>query len=225
MKIGIIFAMEEELNAFLNQVKFDTKVTINKTDFYEVTYKSLKLVLSLSGVGKVNAALTTQILIDKYNPAYIINAGVAGAVDKKLNILDIVVADNLLQHDFNITAFDHEKGYIPGLGVKIPCDKSLVLKAKEIEKVNVGLVASGDIFITDDMMGAKINKKFKALCVEMEGAAIAQACYLSNVPFLVIKCISDTVLKENNTLTYNEFLDKSSDKIAKYLLKILNILD
>ena len=225
MKIGIISAMEEELNAFLNQVKFDTKVTINKTDFYEVTYKSLKLVLSLSGVGKVNAALTTQILIDKYNPAYIINAGVAGAVDKKLNILDIVVADNLLQHDFDITAFDHEKGYIPGVGVKIPCDKSLVLKAKEIEKVNVGLVASGDIFITDDMMGAKINKKFKALCVEMEGAAIAQACYLSNVPFLVIKCISDTVLKENNTLTYNEFLDKSSDKIAKYLLKILNILD
>ena len=101
----------------------------------------------------------------------------------------------------------------------------LLLVLSGIDKVNIGLVASGDIFVTDDMMGAKINKKFKALCVEMEGAAIAQVCFLSNVPFLAIKCISDTVLKEDNNLTYNEFLDKSSENIAKYLIKILNILN
>lgn len=225
MKIGIIFAMEEELNAFLTKVTFNNKAEIYKAEFYECKYKELELVLVLSGVGKVNAARTTQLLIDKYNPTYIFNIGVAGAVSPSLKLLDIVVADNLLQHDFDITVFDHEKGYIPGVGTKIACDKNLLEIAKKTNNVHIGLVASGDIFVTDDMMGAKINKKFKALCVEMEGAAIAQVCFLSNVPFLAIKCISDTVLKEDNNLTYNEFLDKSSENIAKYLIKILNILN
>ena len=217
--------MEEELNAFLTKVDFVNKNIFYKVDFFECKYKDFRLVLVLSGIGKVNAARTTQLLIDKYNPAYIFNAGVAGAVDASLKLLDIVVADNLLQHDFDITAFDHEKGYIPGVGVKISCDKSLLELVKKISNVHIGLVASGDIFVTDDMMGAKINKKFKALCVEMEGAAIAQVCYLSGVPFLALKCISDTVSKENNYLTYNEFLEKSSDNIANYLIKILNILN
>ena len=225
MKIGIIFAMEEELNAFLNKVNFNNKSEKYNVTFYEGTYKNIELVLVLSGVGKVNASRTTQLLIDTYNPKYIFNIGVAGAVSLNLNVLDIVVANELLQHDFDITIFNHEKGYIPGVGVRIPCDEFLLSLAKKRKDVFKGLVASGDIFITDTNMGAKINKKFNALCVEMEGAAIAQVCHLCDVPFLAIKCISDTVIKDDNVLTYNEFLNQSSIKMADYLFDIINILN
>ena len=178
-----------------------------------------------SGVGKVNAARCCQILIDNMKVDYIFNIGVAGGISNKLNVLDIVIGEKLVQHDFDITAFNHEKGYIPNIGVFIESDQYLINVAKSCiakSKSNIltGTIASGDIFCTEKQMSEKIQKKFDALCVEMEGASIAQVCYLSHVPFLIIRSISDTP-NNNNVITYEEFLKSSSKAVAKFLKEIL----
>lgn len=226
-KIGIIFAMKEELDALKEYLTVTNEYEIFELKFYEGTINNVKCILVESGIGKVNAARTTQILIDNMQVDYIFNIGVAGGVDSNLNVLDIVVADKLVQHDFDITAFNHEKGYIPNVGTYINCDEYLLKVVEETMKdssVKVGTIASGDIFCTDINMSAKINKKFNALAVEMEGASIAQVCFLSHIPFLVIRSISD-IPGNNNTMVYEEFLDKSSKKIAKLMNEVLKNIE
>lgn len=222
MKIGIIFAMKEELEKLLKLIELKNQYNIFDLTFYECLYKDKELVLVESGVGKVNAARCTQILIDNINVDYIFNIGVAGSLSNNVNVLDIVVGERLVQHDFDITAFNHDKGYIPNVGVYIDSDEYLVKKAMEVgENVHKGLIASGDIFVTEEAMSKKIASKFNALCCEMEGASIAQVCYLSHIPFIVIRSISDSP-NGNNTITYDEFLELSSTKVAEYLIKILD---
>lgn len=219
-KIGIIFAMEEELNEFLKYISLNKKNKIFDLTFYEGDFDNLEIVLVQCGVGKVNAARCTQILIDNYKPSYVFNIGVAGGVSDELNVLDIVIADRLVQHDFDITAFDHDKGYIPNIGIYTKCDNNLVDIARQNKDVFTGVIASGDIFCTDKKMGKKINDKFNALCVEMEGAAVGQVCSLCDVPFLVIRSISDCP-NNNNLITYEEFLNESCRKIALFMNDLL----
>jgi len=226
-KIGIIFAMKEELDELLKVISCDNEYKIFDLDFYECTYKDKELVLVESGVGKVNAARATQILIDNMEVEYIFNIGVAGSVSKDVKVLDIVIGDKLVQHDFDITAFNHDKGYIPNIGGKfVESDSYLIKLAKEVgdESTHTGVIASGDIFCTEEAMSSKIATKFGALCVEMEGASIAQVCYLSHIPFLVIRSISDSPTGGDNTLTYEEFLKLSSYKVASYLKRMLDII-
>ena len=228
--IGIIFALKEELNAFLKNCKVINEYKIFELDFYEVKYLNHKLILVESGIGKVNAARVTQILIDNMKIDYLFNIGVAGGVSQDLEVLDIVVANNLVQHDFDITAFNHEKGYIPNVGLSIKCDDYLVNLAMQVAKnlkisIKCGTIASGDIFVANSKMSNKINQKFQALAVEMEGASIAQVAYLSGVPFLVIRSISDVVSKDNNELTYNEFLLESSSIVSNFLKEIIKLLN
>ena len=228
-KIGLIFAMQEELQALSKYLKIEKEYNIFDLKFYEAIVNDVECVLVESGVGKVNAARTTQILIDNMKVDYIFNIGVAGGVSDKLAVGDIVLGEKLVQHDFDITAFNHEKGYIPSLGVYIDSDTYLLTLAdsvlKEMDDVNSlrGIIASGDIFCTDIKMSQKINTKFNALCVEMEGASIAQVCYLSHVPFLIIRSISD-VPNNNNVVTYEEFLINSCDVVASAMYKILERL-
>lgn len=227
-KIGIIFAMEEELSALKEFVNIEKEYSIFDLTFYETKINNNECILTLGGIGKVNAARSTQVLIDNMDVDYIINIGVAGSITKDLDVLDIVLGEKLVQHDFDITAFDHEKGYIPNVGTYIESDSYLLTIASEIAisnnfPVKRGVIASGDIFCTDINMTNKINKKFNALCVEMEGASIAQVCFLSHIPFLIIRSISDS-LNGNNKLTYEEFLYKASSLGAKYILKILERL-
>ena len=229
MTIGIIFAMKEEMDSFLTNLEIKKKYKIFELDLYEVNYFNKKLVLVECGVGKVNAARTTQILIDYIKPNYIFNIGVAGGVDNSLNVLDIVVADNLVQHDFDITSFNHPKGYIPNVGVNIKSDKYLVDVSNNVSNklnlnVKIGCIASGDIFVDNGKMSNKINTKFNALACEMEGGSVAQVAYLSNTPFLIIRSISD-VVGINNKLTYEEFLNKSSMIVANYLKEIIKEMD
>ena len=224
MKIGIIFAMKEELLEFKKNIKDCKENKIFNLVFYESKYKDNNIIFVESGIGKVNAARTCQILIDNYKPDYVFNVGVAGGIDKDLNILDTVIGDKLVQHDFNIMAFNHERGYIPEIGVLINSDDYLVkLSQKCLDGAKTGIIASGDIFVTDTEMSKKINKKFNALCVEMEGAAIAEVCYLCKVPFLVLRSISDTP-NNKNEITFEEFLEESSNIISNNLLKILDNL-
>ena len=224
-RIGIIFAMKEELDSLLKYLKIEKEYNIFDLKFYEGMIHNNYCILTESGVGKVNSARCTQILIDNMDVDMIINIGVAGGISEKLKVCDIVIGEKLVQHDFDITAFNHEKGYIPNVGVYIDSDTYLVNIAKECinnKKYNVvsGIIASGDIFCTESWMSQKINTKFNALCVEMEGASIAQVCYLSNIPFIVIRSISD-VPNNNNVLTYEEFLNESSKNVSNFVYEII----
>lgn len=228
-KVGIIFAMLEELEAFKGYLNFEKEYTIFELTFYEGTLHGIHCILVESGVGKVNAARTTQILIDNYKVDYIFNIGVAGGISEKLAVGDIVIGEKLVQHDFDITAFNHEKGYVPKVGKFVETDTYLLTIAdaviKKMSEVRGfrGIIASGDIFCTEIKMSSKIAQKFNALCVEMEGASIAQVCYLSHVPFLIIRNISD-VPNNDNVVTYEEFYKKSCDVVAHFMDNILDEL-
>ena len=223
-KIGLIFALKEELDEVIKYMKVINEFKIFDLTFYECTYEKKECILVECGIGKVNAARCSQILIDNLKIDYIINVGVAGGIDKDINICDVVIGDRLVQHDFDFTPFNYKKGFIPNVGDYFSCDDYLINEAKKIKlkvPTHIGTIASGDIFITDEKMSKKINKKFNALCVEMEGAAIAQTCYLSHIPFLVIRSISDSPNKnEENNITYEENKEKSS-KTAALLVKEL----
>lgn len=228
IKIGIIVAMEEELEAVLNIMN-----NIEQKEIYGISVQIGKIeqkevAVVKSGVGKVNAARVTQILIDKLNVKSIINLGSAGALSPLLNIGDIVIGEKLIQHDFDITAFDHDKGYITGVGDYIYSDIKLIekfenaannLKEKDY-KIKKGIIATGDIFCTDIEMKNKIFSKFDADCVEMEGAAIAQVCYLDNIPFIVIRSISDSP-NGNNEIDFDKFVELASKRCANILREFL----
>ena len=226
LKVGIIFPMDEEIEALRKYLTIDKEYNIFELTFYEGTISGVHVVLVKCGIGKVNAARVTQILIDNIKVDYIFNIGVAGGVDESLSVGDIVLGEKLVQHDFDITAFDHEKGYIPSVGTYIDCDTYLltiadsVLKKMQDVSYKRGVIASGDIFCTEIKMSQKINSKFNALCVEMEGASIAQICYLAHVPFLIIRSISD-VPNNNNAITYVEFLESSCEIVAEVMKNIL----
>ena len=196
--IGIIAAMSEEI-ASIKKLMADVSVkNIYELEFTLGTIHSKNVVLVKCGVGKVNAARTTQILIDNFDLEYVINVGTAGGLNEKIEIGDVVIAEKLVQHDFDITAGGHEKGYISGTGTYFYSDKELVNKSKKIiENMNenfkaiTGLIATGDIFVQEISVKDRIKEEFNADCTEMEGASIAQVCYLDKIPFIVIRSVSD----------------------------------
>ena len=232
MKIGIIAAEQEEFEAILNIAKVEERKEIYELNFVKCKIKDKICVLVKSGVGKVNAARATQILIDNFKPDYIVNVGVAGGLNPMLSIGDIVIGETLVQHDFDITSFGHSKGYIPGVGEKIYADYYLVKKIEEaignqeekVYKYEKGVIASGDIFCTAIPMRDKIYAKFNAECVEMEGAAIGQVCSLCNVPFVVIRSISDTPNGENE-VTYEKFIKLASERCANILKDFVKTIE
>ena len=220
--------MEEELESIL-----DIMDNIEEKEIYGLTFKTgqiekNKIIVVKCGVGKVNAARVTQILIDTFNVKCVINVGAAGALNPFLNIGDIVIGEKLIQHDFDITAFDHDKGYITGVGDYIYSDIELIEKFKKAAnnlkekdyKIKTGIIATGDIFCTDIEMKNKIYSKFDADCVEMEGAAIAQVCYLDNIPFIVIRSISDSP-NGNNEIDFDKFVELASKRCANILREFL----
>lgn len=222
--IGIIVAMEEEMTAVKEIMDDITEKSFCGLSIYEGTIEKKRCILTKSGVGKVNAARATQIMIDHYAIEYLVNVGAAGALNPMLQIGDIVIGEKLVQHDFDITAFGHSKGYITGIGDKIQSDLQLVNQFEEsmqivdggTYKIVKGIIASGDIFCTDISMKNKIYTKFDAECVEMEGAAIAQVCYLNQIPFVIIRSISDTPNGEN-AITFDQYLKLASERCAQFL--------
>ena len=228
MKIGIIAATDEELNEILKIMNNIKENHVFNLFFYEGDLYNKEIIVVKSGIGKVNAARTTQILIDKYNVEKVINIGAAGGINPELNIKDIVIGDKLVQYDFDASEDSkYKKGEITGIGRFIESDKELVLKCKEILekkenrnfKIKVGTIATADLFCTDLEKAKQIRDEFGAECVEMEGAAIAQACYLDNIPFLVIRGISDSP-NGNNFMDYEKYCEIAA-KQATQLLKNL----
>ena len=228
-KIGIIAAMDEEMKEIKNRMKNVQEKKIYNLVFYEGIINNKEYVLVKCGIGKVNAARTVQIMIDNFKLEYIINVGSAGAINDELSIGDIVIGDNLVQHDFDLTAFGYEKGYVAETGKMFASDKELVKKMKEIIecldnkhekfKAVIGNIASGDVFCTDLKMKEEIRKQFNAECVEMEGAAIAQVCLLDEIPFLIIRSISDSP-NGNNQIDFNKYLSIASERCAEIIEKI-----
>lgn len=227
-EIGIIVAMNEEREAILNIMDDVTVEQVYNLRFLKGTIKGKKCILAKSGVGKVNAARTTQAMIDKFDIQYVINLGAGGSVNSMLNIGDVVVGKHVVQHDFDITAFGHSKGYITGVGNNVICDRDLVDEFEQIIRglpersynIKLGIIATGDIFCTDPIMKDKIRSKFNADVVDMECAAIAQTCYLDNVPFIVIRSISDTP-NGKNASTFDENLKLASKRCANILKEFL----
>lgn len=221
--IGIIAAMDEEIDSIRTLMAEVEIKKIYELQFIEGQINKKNIVLVKCGVGKVNAARTTQILIDNFDLEYIINVGTAGSLNDELEIGSIVIGEKLVQHDFDITGFGHEKGYISGIGKYVKCDKELIDNSKMvIKKINsdfnmiLGTIATGDIFCTDINMKDKIRNKFNAECVEMEGAAIAQVCMLDKIPFIVIRAISDKP-NGNNNIDFDTYLKTACERYAKFI--------
>ena len=229
---GIIAAMQEEMEEIQKKMINIKTTKIYDLKFIEGKISGVEIVLVEAGVGKVNAARTTQVLIDKFSIDSVINIGSAGAANDKLNIGDIVIGSELVQHDFDITAFGHPKGFVSNVGLYLESDEFLIKQMrKTIEEMNnrdfnilIGTIASGDIFCTELKMKDKIRDKFSADAIEMEGAAIAQVCKLDNIPFIVVRGISDSP-NGNNEVTFEQYLKKASQRCAQIIEEFLLKLD
>lgn len=201
--VGIIGAMDSELSLLLASMEQHRQETLYGLSFHTGVLCGRWVVLVKAGIGKVHAARCTQLLIDRYHPAAIINTGIAGGVAPGLQVGDIVVAEGLVQHDFDVTAFGHVRGYLcTGEDDRVPTifrpDKqisdTLVRGARIVlheAKVHIGLIATGDQFISGRESKMALYQAFHALAAEMEGGAIAQVAAFSEIPFAVIRAISD----------------------------------
>ncbi|HOK48884.1 MAG TPA: 5'-methylthioadenosine/adenosylhomocysteine nucleosidase, partial [Sedimentibacter sp.] len=188
MITGIIGAMDIEVKELISSMADVKKETVSGIDFYRGRLKGKDLVVARCGIGKVYAAVCAQTMILKYEPDLIINTGVAGSLSNELNIGDIVISDGVVQHDYDASPIGIPAGMIAGIDlIKIPCNEELVkkiVKAAQILKdtrVARGTVASGDQFVCCNEKKDTITNTFDALCVEMEGGAIGQVCYINNV--------------------------------------------
>ena len=204
--IGIIGAMEEEVAALKEDMIVEETVEQASMVFCKGQLCGKDVVVVRSGIGKVNAGICAQILIDRFHADTLINTGIAGSLDARINIGDLVISTDALHHDMDAVNFGYEPGQIPRMDtLAFPADEALVKKAVEAnQKANpkihtfTGRIASGDQFIATGEVKDRIAETFHPLCVEMEGAGIAQAAYLNKVSYVIIRAISD---KADNSAT------------------------
>jgi len=220
--IGIIGAMDVEVATLKEKANITKKTTIAEMEFCEGTLGDKKVVIVKCGMGKVNAGICAHTLINDFGCTEIINTGVAGSLDNQIDIGDIVVSVDAVQHDFDVSFLGFEKGEIPYTGLyAFPADEAL--RAAAVEAVHAsapdihvfeGRVCSGDQFISTSEQKETIISNFGGLCCEMEGAAIAQTCYLNNTPFVVIRAISDKP-DETEFVDYNVFEAEAAARCAE----------
>ena len=230
MKAGIIGAMEPEvaiLKAKLNNAQTSTYAGYT---FYQGQLDGNDVVIVQSGIGKVAAALATALLIDKFQPDYVVNTGSAGGFDAKLKVGDIVVSSEVRYHDVDVTAFGYEIGQLPANPAAYVPHKTLVEAAQEginsLENIQtmIGLITTGDTFMTKDDDIAKARANFPTMAaVEMEGAAIAHTCHQFEVPFVIIRSLSDIAGKESPT-SFDEYLETASVNSSQLVVNMLNAL-
>ena len=226
--IGIIGAMEVE-GAILKEKMEDVRIIKKASmDFYEGILAGKKVVVVRSGIGKVNAGICAQILADVFSVDAIINTGIAGSLNKNINMGDIVLSTDVVQHDMDATGFGYRKGQIPQMPVFFfNADDNLRRLAAEVCKevnpdiqVFEGRIASGDQFVCDQDVKNRIVSEFSAYATEMEGAAIGQAAYLNEIPFLVVRAISDKA-DGSAQMDYSEFEKAAVDHSVRLTLNML----
>ena len=198
MKLGIIGAMEQEVETLLEQMENKHAFTKAGSTFYEGKLAGMDAVVVQCGIGKVNAALCVQILCDCFAVTHVVNTGIAGSLCADLDIGDLVISQDAMYHDFDCGGFGYPIGKVPGMDtVAFPGNEAMITLAyAAAEAVNpghtrIGRVASGDQFICDKQVKDRIIANTQALCTEMEGAAIAQTAYRNGVPFVILRAISD----------------------------------
>lgn len=225
--IGIIGAMAAEVDG-LKEIMTELEIkTISTVDFYKGKINDTEVVVAQAGVGKVNAALTAQTMILEYKTDILVNTGIAGAIDNTLKIGDIVVADRVCEHDMDTSAVGDPVGFISGLDmIYIDSDKEtsgLIKKSAEELGYNAcyGTVASGDVFVSDDAQRRRIKEIFNASAAEMEGAAVGHVCIMNNVPFAVLRVISDSANDESKMdyPVFKKFATERSIEIIKLVLE------
>lgn len=223
--IAIIGAMREEILPLLEYFKKYESIEIGGNIFYKTTHKNRTIIIAYSKIGKIHAALTCATMILHFGTDCVIFSGVAGGLRADLKVGDTILATSLCQYDVDISAFGHPLGFIPESKIYIKTNANLNAIAHTVAKeqnidLKEGIVASGDSFISDDSKKGWIMEQFSAVAVEMEGASIAVVASLLNVPFCVIRSISDSA-DDSANISFDEFLEHSAKQSAKFVIAIL----
>ena len=230
-RIGIIGAMDLEVEHLKGEMQISRIVDKAGMEFYTGTLKGVDVVIVRSGIGKVNAGLCAQILADVFQVTHIINTGVAGSLNAKLDIGDILISMDALYHDVDVRIFGYQLGEVPQMGCReFKADKAMIEAAvsscKEVNPdihVEVGRILSGDQFISDKAKKETLIADFQGDCTEMEGAAIAHSAYLNKIPFVIIRAISDKAddSAEMDYPTFEREAAKHSAKLVEHMITLL----
>lgn len=228
MKIAIMGAMQEEIAPLLEYFKEYTTMEFANNKYYMTSYKGLKLIIAYSKIGKVNASLTATTLIEKFGAQQLFFSGVAGAVNPALKIGDLIVATKLVQHDVDISAFGHPYGFIPEGNVYTPTSQALRelvinVAKKQRKEVLEGVIATGDQFICDNAKKSWIQETFDADAIEMEGASVAVVCEALNVPFCILRAISDAADMDAG-FSFDTFLETAAKESAALMIALMDTL-
>ena len=228
-KIGIIGAMELEVEQLKKEMAVESVIKKAGMDFFEGTLSNVPVVVVRSGIGKVNAALCVQILADVFQVSHVINTGVAGSLNAKLDIGNILISRDVLHHDMDATIFGYQPGEVPQMGFReFKADERMMELAREAcEKANpdihvmFGRVVSGDQFISSKEVKERLIAQFQGDCTEMEGASIAHGAYLNSLPFVIIRAISDKAddSAEMDYPTFETAAAKHSAALVKEMIK------
>lgn len=225
--VGIIGAMEQEIALLKQQLVNATTTAVANFEFHRGTLQGVEVVLVQSGIGKVTAAIATTLLIQQFKPDCVINTGSAGGFDPELSVGDIVISSEVRHHDVDVTAFGYEPGQVPRLPAAFMAHPALILAAEQsiaalgFCQTKKGLITTGDVFMCDPDRIAKTRATFPTmLAVEMEGAAIAQACYQLNTPFVVIRSLSDIAGKESPS-SFDAYLEVASRNSSAMVIELL----
>ena len=230
-RIGIIGAMAQEVSTLVKQLDNPQRYEHAGFVFHTGTRYGLEVVVLQSGIGKVNAAVGTAILLERHQPDAIINTGSAGGFASDLAIGDVIISDEVRHHDVDAVVFGYEMGQVPGMPAAYVADTSLrevarnaIASLGEVQ-VREGLIATGDAFMSDPARVDATRAQFpNMLAVEMEGAAIAQTCHLYQCPFVVIRALSDIPGSGDNHLSFDEFLEVASDHSSRMVDQMLKQL-
>ncbi len=224
-KIAIMGAMPEEIEPIIYKLENLKETKYAANTYYEGSYKGQEVVVAYSKIGKVFATLTATSLIEKFGCDLLLFSGVAGAISPDLKIGDLIIADGLCQHDLDITVFGHPYGYVPEGEVCIPTDVNLRNIAKEVAKEKdlklvEGVIATGDQFVANPERKDWIGETFKAHALEMEGASVAVVCSSLEVPFFILRAISDSA-DMDASFNFDEFLESSAKISADFILSMV----
>ncbi|CAA6808764.1 MAG: Menaquinone via 6-amino-6-deoxyfutalosine step 2 [uncultured Sulfurovum sp.] len=228
-KIAIMGAMPEEIEPLLAKVEDIKKVEYANNSYYEAKYKGKELVIAYSKIGKVFSSLTASTLLEKFSCDKLLFSGVAGAINPELKIGDLIIADKLCQHDLDISIFGHDFGFVPEGAKFVESDEGLRSIAKEVAKDNEltlieGTIATGDQFVASNERKEFISKNFQADALEMEGASVAVVCDALNVPFFILRAISDTA-NDDAGMDFDEFMVSSAKISAAFILDMVEKID
>lgn len=218
--IGIIGAMPSELADIRNMLDKAEVRKISGFDFYINSFAGKTIINACCGIAKVNAALCTQVLIDNFRPDAIINTGIAGGMNSAVKVCDIVVSDEVLPHDLDLHFLND---YPPYCGI-FKADEKLIEKAEEIcRKFGIasfrGRIVSGEAFISDSKIKADICSRFSPYAVDMESAAVGHCCYLNEIPYVSVRCISDNA-DDDGAMSFDEFEKIAAGRVAEIVLKM-----